>query len=162
MKISTLNIFFLIVVVIGCIHETSAQEIDIWAGTYILKFPDSETIDSIKIEKTNDLNKEDVAGKYQSDLNRWELSSKSDNYEDKVIARRFLFDIEDDRNEYEEFGWTEMHSKGEMNCLDAGHFFICSTKSNSTVSIGKESFFSKTGLFGIRLHYGLFELEKYD
>ena len=96
----------------------------------------------------------------ESDLSRWKLTSKTDNYGDEVIARRFLFDTEDEENEYEEFGWTELYLKEEMKCLDAGHFFICQTKPNSTVKIEDESFFTKTGIFGIRLHYGLFELEK--
>jgi len=155
--------FFLVVIVVaGFSGELYAQEIDIWSGTYIFHYPDSEAVDSIKIEKINDLHIDDVAARYESDLSRWEISSKSDNYEDKVIVRRFLCDIENDENEYEEFGWTALHLKGEMNCLDAGHFFICSTTPNSTIMIGEESFFTKTGIFGIRLHYGLFELEKVD
>lgn len=154
--------FFFVIIAIGFLNKTYSQEVDIWSGNYVVRSSESVPMDTMRIQKTSDINKEDVASRYESDLSRWEISSKSDSYEDKVLVRRFLFDLEDDENEYEEFGWTELHLNKEMNCLDAGHFFICRTKPNSEIAIGDEFFFTETGLFGIRLHYGLFELEKLD
>jgi len=157
-----LNSFFLIIALIGISNKTYAQKEDVWSGNYIIKSPKSKAIDTIKIQKTADINKEDVASRFESDLSRWIIASKNENYENEIIARRFLFDLENDENEYEQFGWIELYLKGEMKCIDAGHLFICKTKPNSVVKYGDESFFTKTGLFGIRLHYGLFELEKYN
>ena len=137
---------------------TYSQDKDIWSGEYILKSIESIPTDTIKIKKIPNLSKEDVAGRFESDLKRWEIYSEND--DDKVSLRRFLFDQQDDENEYEEFGWTALHVKGKMECIDAGHFFICQTTPNSQVTIDDYSFFTETGVFGIRLHYGLFQLEK--
>ncbi len=157
-----LNSLFLIITLTGFSNKAYSQETDVWSGNFILKLPKSKLIDSIKIEKIIDANKEDLASKFEFDLSRWKITSKNGNYENKIIARRFLFDVKNNENEYEQFGWTELYLKGKIKCINAGHFFICQTKSNSKVKIKNESFFTKTGLFGIRLHYGLFELEKYD
>lgn len=44
-----------------------------------------------------------------------------------------------------------------------GHFFICSTTPNTWANLGeKEKYFTKTGIFGIRLHFGAFELRKIE
>ena len=153
---------FFIVVLLGFFNNTYSQEKDIWSGKYIIKSSESITIDSIKIEKIADLQKDDVAARFESDLKRWKITSKSDNYEDESIVRRFIYNPEDEENEYEEFGWTKLYLKKEMKCMDAGHFFMCQTKPNNTIKIDGESFTTKTGFFGIRLHYGLFELEKYN
>ncbi|MFD2562892.1 phosphate ABC transporter permease [Aquimarina rubra] len=162
MKTNQINILFLTIILFGLYNTIYSQNMDTWSGNFILKSSKSETIDSIRIRRTSDVNKDDVAGRFESDVSRWKITSKNDNYQNEVIARRFLFDIENDENEYEQFDWTEMYLKREIECLDAGHFFICQTKPNSNVKIENESFFTKTGIFGIRLHYGLFELEKYE
>ena len=50
---------------------------------------------------------------------------------------------------------------GKMNCIDGGHFFICQSEPETLVKFGKEeSYFSKTGIFGIWLHKGLFNLNR--
>lgn len=162
MKTNLLKTIFLIITLFGLSNEAYSQNIDVWSGNYILRTSESKLIDSIRIKKANDVNKDDVASRFESDLSRWIIASKNDNYEDEIIARRFLFDTENGENEYEEFGWTDMYLKEEIVCIDTGHFFICKTKPNSNVNIKNESFFTKTGLFGLRLHYGLFELEKYN
>ncbi|MFV0541491.1 MAG: phosphate ABC transporter permease [Aestuariibaculum sp.] len=152
-----------VVFLIGISNQLYSQNTDIWSGNYILKSMDLTPIDTIKIVKIQDVNKDDVASRYESDLNRWAILSKADNYEDKIKARRFLYDLSEDENEYEQFGWTQMYLKGEIKCLDAGHLFICQTQPNTTVKFSKdESFFTKTGIFGVRLHYGLFIMEKYS
>lgn len=138
-----------------------AQNLDLWSGTYFLKDADLIVMDTIKIAKTNELIREKLPDRLQIDLKRWNISSQRDHHKDMIEARNFIFQDADHRNEYEEFGWKEMHQKGEMHCLDAGHLFLCQTKPESKVFIGKdESFYSESGIFGIRLHYGLFKLEK--
>ena len=141
------------------------QEKDIWSGEYlVLKYNDSiqkfDTIDTLIIKKSEDIIAKDVAAKYESDLKRWKINSKSNLKDDPIILRRFLFDLKDSNNEYEEFNWTKLHQNNEMNCADAGHFFIFQSKNKGEISIGDEKFISRTGIFGIQLHYGLFELEK--
>ena len=142
------------------------QTDDIWSGTYIVKskIKDSvnyETVDTLVIKKTASANPEDLAARYESDLLRWTIVSKTDSRGKHKVVRRFLFDLAEDENEYEEFGWTELHQAGKMDCLDGGHFFICKTEPKTTVQFGKEeSFFTETGIFGVWLHYGLVELEK--
>jgi len=74
-------------------------------------------------------------------------------------VRRFLFKPNND--EYKEFGWTDLHKAGKMNCIDGGHFFICKTEANTTVDLkGDKAFLTKTGVFGIWLHHGLVTLKK--
>lgn len=155
-------ILCLVLFLIGLTDSVDAQEPDMWSGNFIVKSSASIPVDTIIIQKITDANKEGVASEVESGLQGWMLSSKQDNYEDKIIARPFLFDEQNDKNEYEQFGWTELYLKGEMSCIDAGHLFICQTKQNSQVQLGDDaSFFTKTGIFGIRLHYGLFELERF-
>lgn len=143
-----------------------AQEKDIWTGQYSAKplkndLAVLENTDTLIIEKTTDANRDAVAGKYESDLLRWTLFSKKEGNHDKIEVRRFLYDLENDENEYDEFGWTDLHANGKMECLDGGHFFICQTQPNTLVKFSKEeSFVTKTGIFGIWLHFGLVELEK--
>ena len=45
--------------------------------------------------------------------------------------------------------------------FDGGHFFICKTDPNSNVELkGDKPFKTKSGVFGIWLHYGLVTLKK--
>lgn len=135
---------------------------DNWSGRYRLEIRNGDTIRKqplvfVKIRKTGDINPEDEAARYKSDLKRWVISTEGT--EDEVVIRRFLFDLEEERNEYEQFGWSALHEDGKMECLDAGHFFICKTTPNTTVNFGDdEAAFTESGIFGIRLHLGLFEL----
>lgn len=136
---------------------------DIWSGSYAV-FPDKDSlvaVDTLTIKPTADLKSEDVASRYESDLKRWTITSKREKPDDFEIIRQFLFDVEEDENEYEEFGWTELHKNGKMNCIDGGHFFICQTTPNSTVTFPtNESVLTQTGIFGIWLHYGYVVLQK--
>jgi len=81
---------FIIVILLGFFNNTYSQEKDIWSGKYIIKSSESIAIDSINIEKIADLKKDDVAARFESDLKRWKITSKSDNYEDEVVVRRFI------------------------------------------------------------------------
>lgn len=136
---------------------------DIWSGSYAV-FSDKESskaIDTLTIKPSLNLKSEDVASRFESDLKRWQISSSQDKSTNFELIRRFLFDLKEDENEYEEFGWTELHKSGKMNCADGGHFFICQTVPNSTVKFNnEESVMTKTGIFGIWLHYGYVELQK--
>ncbi|MBL3657356.1 hypothetical protein [Fulvivirga sediminis] len=162
MKINLIvfNIFLIIIAFIGSFNTTHAQTEDKWSGEYMLKSNESIPLDTIRIEKTADLKKDEVPSKYESDLQRWTIASKKDAYADQLIARRFLFNTESEEDEYKQFGWTDLYLKGKMECLDLGHMFICQTERKETISIDEESFVSETGFFGVRLHYGLFLLER--
>ena len=161
---------FLLLGLLFLIHnETFAQNKqreDIWSGNYIVKFRNNDSLnylilDTLIINKTAPANPEHLAFRYESDLLRWSLVSKNDTRGEELIVRRFLFDLAEHENEYEEFGWTELHKADKMDCLDGGHFFICKTEPKTNVQISKEaSYFTETGLFGVWLHYGLVELEK--
>lgn len=144
---------------------------DAWSGTYHIKMHTEAAFETINrpeliIERTADANAEDLVSKYREDLVRWhmypEKNTKNETIDsnDSITLRRFL--MNDDKNEYEEFGWTALHKTKKMKCLDAGHLFICKTTKDSTVNIGEESFITTTGLFGIRLHSGLFDLKKVE
>ncbi len=94
----------------------------------------------------------------QSDLLRWTIADVRTPTE-TVKLRRFL------AAEYEGFGWAALHAAGRIECLDARHLFVCRTTPGTTVKIGRdgpqqESLLASTGVFGIVLHAGAFELKK--
>lgn len=149
---------------IFCQSKNIAKD-DMWSGTYKILPHNVKNYDTLKvqlysIEKTVNANPKDIAGKYESDLLRWNLFVENGADKETVSLRRFLINKEDD--EYKEFGWTELHKAGKMNCLDGGHLFICSTTPNSTIKLGEEKFTTKTGIFGIMLHKGLFDFYKVE
>ena len=39
-------------------------------------------------------------------------------------SKTILFAPEDNENQYKEFGWTELHRNGKMNCIDGNHFLF--------------------------------------
>ncbi len=69
-------------------------------------------------------------------------------------------------NDYRDMGWTDMRAAGQMDCLESGAFmFICRTLPGATVHFGRrsdEQLTTKTGLFGVALHQGGFELTPLD
>jgi len=157
------GVFLLPFLVIGQDKEDLTK--DIWSGRYrvapVIK-------DSLKkyapqyfiIERSKDANPEDLAVRYQYDLMRWTIKLESQPDGDKREVKRFLF--HEDDNAYEEFNWTQMHKEDKMHCIDGGNFFICQTTSNSTITFGDEEFYTDSGIFGIRLHYGAFQLYKVE
>ena len=165
-KTNLMKILLLFFAITGLSCTSCAQKnskADIWSGTYVLRSSNGNSgataIDTLVIEQADKAD-DKIPVKYKSDLSRWTLTAKKDT-KDKVTIRRFLFDLENEENEYDQFGWTDLHVKGKMNCIDGGHFFICQTEPNTTVKFNKEeSFFTKTGILAIWLHHGLFELEK--
>lgn len=161
--------FLLFFILFGLSDLLSAQKIkesDIWSGTYVLSSlnkENSEVVDTLVITKTKDIDSKEVGARYKSDLARWTIVSKKDKDQEIAIVRRFLFDVENKRAGYQEFGWSNLHKEGKMNCIDGGHFFICQTQANTKVTFNKdESYFTKTGVFGIWLHYGIVELKKVE
>ncbi|MCL1669313.1 phosphate ABC transporter permease [Elizabethkingia ursingii] len=158
---------FLVLIVTGLLSSLSAQKntkTDIWSGSYgIYAIKDSlmKASDTLIIERIADAKTDEVAGRYQSDLARWAITSTKEGKKDQAVVRRFLFVPEDKENQYKEFGWTELHQNGKMNCIDGNHFFICQTESKTKVLFnGKEEFYTRTGIFGIWLHYGIVDLKK--
>ena len=67
---------------------------------------------------------------------------------------------------YEEMGWAVMRAGGKIACLESGSFmFVCRTHPGTTLSFGRqndEQLTTKTGLFGVALHQGSFELTPLD
>ena len=158
---------FLILIVTGLLSSLSAQKntkTDIWSGSYgIYAIKDSlmKASDTLIIERIADAKADEVAGRYQSDLARWAITSTKEGKKDQTVVRRFLFVPEDKENQYKEFGWTELHRNGKMNCIDGSHFFICQTEPKTKVLFnGKDEFYTRTGIFGIWLHYGMVDLKK--
>jgi hypothetical protein len=161
------NIFILIFLSLGLNNSAIAQkkaQLDIWTGKYIVLTKNNDTLkitDTLTIERIADVNPKEFTDKYKSDLARWTMTSSQENNKEKNIVRRFLFAPNDDRDEYKEFGWTDLHKAGNMNCIDGGNFFICQTLENSDVKFGQdENYLTNTGIFGIWLHYGVVELKK--
>lgn len=152
-----------ITLLLSLLTSFANAQTDIWSGSYAV-FPDkdaTEAIDTMIIEAAPDLKPEDVAARYESDLKRWTVSSKIEKPDDFEFIRWFLFNPEEGNDEYAQFGWTELHKSGKMNCADGGHFFICQTTPNTTVTFSsEESVLTKTGIFGIWLHYGYVVLQK--
>lgn len=161
-----MNKLFFLFTIIVCSMSYAQKKTgsDLWSGSYVMisKNEDQHAdIDTLIIKKTADADPDKIPAKYTSDLVRWSLSSAKEGDKDQQTVKRFLFDIEHKKDAYAEFGWTNLHKSGKMNCIDGGHFFICQTDPNTEVKFSKEEkFFTKTGIFGIWLHYGLVELKK--
>ncbi|MCT3810509.1 phosphate ABC transporter permease [Elizabethkingia anophelis] len=155
---------FIITGVFSCIYAQKNTKTDIWSGSYglyAIKDNLMKASDTLIIERVADAKADEVAGRYQSDLARWAVTSTKGGKKDQAIIRRFLFAPEDKEDQYKEFGWTELYRNGKMNCIDGNHFFICQTEPKTKVLFnGKEEFYTRTGIFGIWLHYGIVDLKK--
>ncbi len=154
-------IFLLLLTNCYVITSQNKKSNDTWSGTYRLELLGKKTEKKtpkqyVQIQKIT-LEQDEESSKFLSLPDQWMMKILSEK-KDKKVLRAFSFTEEDD--EYEQFGWTELHKKGEMECLDGGRFFICKTKPKTTVTTNGESFFSKSGIFGVLLHYGGFELYK--
>ncbi|MGO3183364.1 MAG: phosphate ABC transporter permease [Aequorivita sp.] len=154
--------FNLIVAQEELIRNVKDNSTDNWSGRYRLEIRNGDTYEDeplifVNIRKAQDINPEEVTPKYSSDLERWIISTEGT--DDEEIMHRFLYNLEEGENEYEQFGWTDLYKDGKMECIDAGHFFICKTTPNTTVNFGDdEAAFTESGIFGIRLNLGLFKL----
>jgi tetratricopeptide (TPR) repeat protein len=139
---------------------------DTWSGTYRMEPGSKDNAKEIptaiyKISKQPDLIEKNVASRYASDLARWLMYVEADQARQSTKIRRFL--LNDDLNEYEGFGWTQLYLQNKIECMDAGHFFFCRAEPNSIIRFNKdESYTTKTGIFGIMRRAGVFELVKVD
>ena len=152
--------FLFVLIFISTNVFSQKKKVDLWTGRYSVH-PNNDDVaqDTLVISRSKDLKPENVPSKLEADLARWTVSSKRDAKKEDILVRRFLQNDEDD--EYKEFGWTALHKAGKMNCIDGGHFFICKTDPNSNVELkGDKPFKTKSGVFGIWLHYGLVTLKK--
>ena len=132
---------------------------DGWSGHYGLQWVGvSQAGSRLVLAKAPDADPGTLIEKYQSDLARWTLADAQTPTQ-TVSLRRFL------AAEYADFGWSALHAAGGIECLDARHLFVCRTTPGTTVKIGRdgpqqESLLASTGVFGIVLHAGAFELKK--
>jgi hypothetical protein len=140
---------------------SAEDEIDVWSGIYRLKAinPESEGGSmKILIVKSPDADPDKVADKSKSNLARWEFATgRAKQGSEPIIARRFFAD------EYQQFNWFDLHKSNQMDCLDAGRIFICKTTPNTKVNLdkeGKKTIFAESGMFGVALLEGSFELFK--
>ncbi|MCU4119194.1 hypothetical protein [Variovorax sp. N23] len=159
---------------LGASASAEAAERDAWSGLYrhewvantqaaqaiaaTLERPEPS---QLTITRAPDADPAKLMKRYQSDLARWTLAQASGGGEKSRPLRRFL------PREYAGWGWTALHEAGRMECLDGGHLFLCKTTPDTTVAFGpegpgQETLRVKTGVFGIVLHAGAFELKKLD
>lgn len=158
------SLFLMLIGVSGLLSAQKKTEKDIWSGTYLVNELNNgvaRITDTLVVVRIKDADPNDIPAKEKSDLVRWSLISKKDEGKDKATVKQFLFDPDNGRDAYKEFGWTDLHRAGKMNCIDGGHFFMCQTLPGTSVTFGKdEKYLTKTGVFGIWLHYGIVELQK--
>jgi hypothetical protein len=132
---------------------------DNWSGHYGLHWLGvSQAGARIVLAKAADADPGKLVEGFQSGLDRWTIADVRTPTE-TVELRRFL------AVEYARLGWAALHTAGRIECLDAGHLFVCQTTPGATVKIGRdgpqqESLLASTGVFGIVLHAGAFELKK--
>lgn len=146
--------------------KATAADADTWSGTYRME-PGSKdnarpiSVATYVISKAPDLVAKNAAYRYQSDIARWSMRLQEGSKNDTSELRRFLTNEDRNGNEYEQFGWKEMHTAKKIECLDGGNFFFCRTEPNTHVRFSQnESYTTKSGIFGILLHAGVFELYK--
>ena len=131
-----------------------------WPGEYRLEWVPGVSLppSRLVLAKAPDADPTKLAGKYQADLVRWTVADAA-TPSDTASLRRFLVE------EYVEWGWADLHAAGKIECLDASRMFICSAAPGSNVKFGpagpsQETLTARTGVFGIALHAGAFELNK--
>ncbi|MGJ7488183.1 hypothetical protein ACSFA2_23165 [Variovorax sp. LT2P21] len=141
---------------------------DPWSGVYRLEWVKGSvaaersgaTPEQVVVAKVADADPAKVLERYRSDLSRWTLS-EAKRSEESPPLRRFV------ARDYEGLGWNALHASGSIECLDGGHLFVCRTRPGATVAFGpegpnRETLIAQTGVFGIVLHAGAFELKKLD
>jgi hypothetical protein len=95
------------------------------------------------------------------DLSRWRLGGTGGR-DDTSLLRRF------DLREYDDLGWGPRHAAGGIECLSGSGLFICRAEPGTSVTFGAqggekgEVLSTRTGMFGIVLHAGAFELKRLD
>ena len=145
----------------------AAPQQDPWSGAYRLEWlkgtraaeKGAEGSDVI-LARAPDADPEKLAEKYRPDPARWTMA-QTDNARERTTLRRFL------ATEYKGMGWAGLHGDGRIECLDAGHMFVCRTTPGATITVGpegpnRETLSAQTGVFGVVLHAGAFQLKKLE
>ena len=143
----------------------AADAVEAWSGRYHLHMVEGARVSArpetlLVIAPAALADPARLVDKYHADLRRWSLAVASDtNPDDRLELRRFL------REEYEEWDWTQLYDAGKIKCLDGGRMFMCQVSPGTNVAFGpagpkQEHLLARTGLFGIALHAGAFELNK--
>ncbi|MDO9405413.1 MAG: hypothetical protein Q7T87_15370 [Polaromonas sp.] len=138
----------------------AAATADGWSGSYRLEWVAgvSQPPARVVLAKAPDADPDRLVEKYQADLARWTIADAGAPGETRLL-RRFI------GSEYTEWGWSGLHASGDIECLDASRLFVCRTTPGTTVRFGpdgpsQESLLARSGVFGIALHAGAFELNK--
>ncbi|WP_052208284.1 lysozyme inhibitor LprI family protein [Croceibacterium mercuriale] len=137
---------------------------DPWSGSYDLRWaagtPAAAAGGSARaiLRRAVDADPGGVTPEEGADLARWSLSTGEDR-EDQPLLRRFT------SREYRELDWTALHAAGAIECLEGARMFICRTTPDARIMVGegeggrRETLPTRTGMFGVALHAGTFELE---
>ena len=140
----------------------ATQQDDVWSGLYRLEWVGGQERQGadVRIEQAPNADPTELVEKYRSDLTRWTML-QVDAPRERTTLRRFL------PAEYEGWGWDDLPKDMRIECLDASRMFVCKTAPGTTISFGpdrpnRETLVAKTGIFGVVLHAGAFELKKLD
>ena len=140
----------------------AAQDDDRWSGLYRLEWVGAEGRPGadMRIERAPDADPAKLVERFQSDLTRWTMS-QADVPRERTTLRRFL------PTEYKGWGWDDLAKDVRIECLDASRLFVCRTAPGTTIFFGpdrpnRETLVARTGVFGVILHAGAFELKKLD
>jgi hypothetical protein len=141
---------------------------DAWSGVYRLEWVKGSAAversgaaaQTLVVAKAADADPANLVERYRADLSRWTLREATGSEQGRSL-RRFV------ERDYEGVGWSALHAAGSIECLDGGHLFVCRTQPGTTVALGpegpkRETLIAQTGVFGIVLHAGAFELKKLD
>ncbi len=138
-----------------------------WSGAYRLEWFRGSVADrqaggpvQIIIARAPDADAEKSMARDRADLRRWTLT-QGGSAEPSPPLRPFV------ARDYEGWGWTDMHAAGGIECIDGERLFVCRAEPGATIAFGpagqkQETLTAQTGLFGIVLHEGAFELKKLD
>ena len=141
---------------------------DPWSGVYRVEWVKGsvaaerpgEAPETLVFARAVDADPAKTVERYRADLTRWTVRDAAGGEEGRPL-RRFV------ERDYEGLGWNALHVAGSIDCLDGGHLFVCRTQPGTTVAFGpegskRETLLAQTGVFGIVLHAGAFELKKLD
>lgn len=138
---------------------------DPWIGTYGLRWIEGSAAagdagpSHATLRKAADADPATVPPGEGTDPARWSLGGSADE-SGGVMLRRFT------PREYRDLNWTALHAAGTIDCLSSISMFICRTAPGALVTMGQEESGggeitpTRTGMFGVALHAGAFELEK--
>ena len=143
--------------------ETSAPE-DRWAGTYRVTWvngsPASSNPGDTQAVLTRAADADPAKVGKDADRSRWRLGDSGGQGDEDSLLRRF------GTRDYADLGWADRHAAGTIECLEGRGLFLCRTSAGASVPLGdpgggsKEMLPTRTGMFGVVLHSGAFELTR--